>query len=467
MRTVEHVAVRLLIVDDELNEREGLSQILAAAGHEVKTAGDGLEALEALQDFRASVILTDLKMPRMDGFELIEKLRSEGLLPPTIVLTAFGSLEMAVSTIHDLGGFWFLEKPIDIPALHVLVERAGAHGRLEEENRELRRELSYRGAIGDLVGESPKMREIFSLVRQISGTDAAVLITGESGTGKELVARAIHTLGRRSNARFVAINCAALPESLIESELFGHERGAFTGAADRRLGSVELAHKGTLFLDEIGEMPAAMQAKLLRVLEDFRFRRLGGKQEIDADVRVIAATNRDPRQAIAEGRLRDDLYYRLNVFHIYMPPLRERLDDLPLLAKALIHTLNAKHHTRVTGLSKETLEMLMRRPWKGNVRELRNVLERAAILAGQEEIQPHHVSGADDSPSEQAARGADHSQRLDITIGMTIYDAERALVEATLMRADNNKTLASSILGISAKTMHAKLRRYREDAAKE
>ncbi len=264
-------AMRLLVVDDDQNEREGFAKTLTAWGHEVRTAEDGLDALAVLESFAASVILTDLKMPRMDGFELIGKLRAQDRLPPTIVLTAFGSLEMAVSTIHDLGGFWFLEKPVDIPALSVLIERAGAHSRLSEENRQLRQELSYRGALGDLVGSSPQMMHVFSMIRQVAPTRAPVLITGESGTGKELVARAIHTLSPRSAASFISINCSALPESLIESELFGHEKGAFTGAIDRRAGCLELAQKGTLFLDELGEMPMPMQAKLLRVLEEFRF----------------------------------------------------------------------------------------------------------------------------------------------------------------------------------------------------
>jgi DNA-binding NtrC family response regulator len=278
--------MRLLIVDDDKHQREGIASMVGPWGHEVRTAEDGVAALAMLETFPASVILTDLKMPRMDGFELLAKLRSQRRLPPTIVLTAFGNLSMAVSTIHDLGAFWFLEKPVDIQSLQVLLERAAAQGRLEEENRELRQELSYRGAIGDLVGTSPQMQAIFAEIRQIAATNAPVFITGESGTGKELVARAIHTLSPRSDARFVAINCAAMPESLIESELFGHEKGAFTGATERRTGCMELAEKGTLFLDELGEMPVAMQAKFLRVLEDFRFRRIGGRQEIEADVRV-------------------------------------------------------------------------------------------------------------------------------------------------------------------------------------
>ncbi len=447
--------MRLLVVDDDRNEREGFAKLLTTWGHEVRTAEDGLNALEVLESFSASVVLTDLKMPRMDGFELIRTLRSQDRLPPTIVLTAFGSLEIAVSTIHDLGGFWFLEKPVDVTSLRVLLDRAGAHSRLAEENRQLRQELSYHGALGDLVGSSPQMMELFSMIRQVAPTRAPVLITGESGTGKELVARAIHTLSPRANARFVAVNCAALPESLIESELFGHEKGAFTGAIDRRVGCLELAQHGTLFLDELGEMPMPMQAKLLRVLEDFRFRRIGGKQEIEVNVRVVAATNRLPADSLRDGRLREDLYYRLNVFDLEVPPLRERLADIPSLAEALIHSINQKHCLRVTGISKAAMEDLQCRSWKGNVRELRNVLERAAILTGDGEIDAL-------PPTEQPSRSsAVLTDPAGVGVGMTIDDAERWLIEATLKRMGNNKTRAAIVLGISAKTLHAKLRKYR------
>ena len=441
-------------------DRDSIASTLNAWGHEVRTADHGLAALAVLETFSPAVIVTDLKMPRMDGFALMKKLRSESRLPPTIVLTAFGSLEMAVSTIYDSGGFWFLEKPVDIPSLRLLLERAESHGRLEEENRELRQELSYRGAIGDLVGSSPRMLEIFSMIRQVAATNAPVLITGESGTGKELVARAIHDLSKRSAESFVAINCAALPESLVESEIFGHEKGAFTGANDRRPGCLELAQKGTLFLDELGEMPTAMQAKLLRVLEEFRFRRIGGKQELEADVRVLAATNRLPADALREGKLREDLYYRLNVFQIEVPPLRERLEDLPELAEALIHKINQKHNLRVTGISDQVMGDLQRRSWTGNVRELRNVLERAAILTGEGDIQ--EVVSASERPIPPFAQADDEPQ---VRVGMTVDEGERLLIEATLKRMRNNKTHAAIQLGISAKTLHAKLRKYRGESS--
>jgi DNA-binding NtrC family response regulator len=447
--------MRLLVVDDDQNVREGFAKALSSWGHEVRTAEDGLDALAVLEKYSASVILTDLKMPRMDGFELIGKLRSQGRLPPTIVLTAFGNLDMAVSTIHDLGGFWFLEKPVDMPSLRALLDRAGAHSKLFEENRQLRQELSYRGALGDLVGSSPQMMHVFSLIRQVAPTSAPVFITGESGTGKELVARAIHALSPRSTSNFVAINCSAVPESLIESELFGHEKGAFTGAIDRRVGCLELAQNGTLFLDELGEMPLPMQAKLLRVLEDFRFRRIGGKLEIKVDVRVVAATNRPPAEALKEGRLREDLFYRVSVFDIELPPLRDRLNDIPDLAEMLLHDINLKHGLKVTGIRPAVMQELMGRRWRGNVRELKNVLARAAILTGEGEILALPPMEDSRPPTEAS------TVESGVGVGMTIDDAERWLIEATLKRMNNNKTRAALVLGISAKTLHAKLRKYR------
>jgi DNA-binding NtrC family response regulator len=447
--------MRLLVVDDERSECEGLAKVLVSWGHDARTAEDGIAALALLETFPASVLLTDLKMPRMDGFSLIETLRSEGRLPLTIVLTAFGSLEIAVSTIHDLGGFWFLEKPVDLSSLKLLLERAGAYVALAEENTQLRQELSYQGRLGELAGSSPRMMEVFSLIRQAAPTSAPVLITGESGTGKELVARAIHALSPRAGKRFVAVNCAALPDSLIESELFGHEKGAFTGAIERRAGCFELAQDGTLFLDELGEMP--MQAKLLRVLEDFRFRRLGGKQEIKVDMRVVVATNRVPAEAIREGWLREDLYYRLNVFEIEVPPLRERTDDIPAITELLLHNINQRHGLKVTGVSTPVMDDLKGRHWRGNVRELRNVLERAAILTGEGQIVTLPPSEPPGGPNGETIKGAA------VQVGMTIDEAERWLIEATLAKTHNNKTRAAMVLGITAKTLHAKLRKYRGD----
>ena len=456
--------MRVLIVEDEADHREFLATTVNEWHHEVLLAEDGEEALAILGHSQADVILSDLMMPKMDGFELLRQLRSQGELPPTILMTAFGSLEKALHTIHELDGFWYLEKPIDPKALQLLLGRAGAHRRLAIENESLRRELSFTGVLGNLIGQTRQMQEVFALLRQVSPTSAAVMLTGESGTGKELAARAIHTNSRRSGGPFIAINCAALPEGLIESEIFGHEKGAFTGAVERRAGALELAQGGTLFLDEMGEMPLPMQAKLLRVLEDLRFRRLGGKQEHVADVRVVAATNRDPLVAIKEGKLREDLYYRLNVFQIHLPPLRERKEDIPLIVETMVATMNQKHGTKVQGASQSFLDTLSEFTWEGNVRELRNVIERAVIVAGEGSLQPHHIAaGKKRAPEERAGGSAGTATGIGVEVGMTIDDAERLLIEATLSHSNNNKTRAAAILGISTKTLHAKVRQYNPD----
>src|SRR5271165_5907416 len=382
---------RVLVADDEENQRAGLAKMIQSWGFAVETAADGQEALDKLNLTPANVLVTDLMMPRMDGFELLKRLSTQPNMPPAIVLTAFGNIETAIQTMHDLGAFWFLEKPIQPSALRVLLERAATQSRLTEETERLQRQLSYQGVLVDLVGACNPMKEVFSMIRQVAPSKAAVLITGESGTGKELVARAVHHLSPRRGGPFVAINCAALPETLMESELFGHEKGAFTGAVERRAGCFELAQHGTLLLDELAEMPVGTQAKLLRVLEDSRVRRLGGKSEIAVDVRVIVSTNKNVEDALRKGELREDLYYRLNVFQITLPPLRQRVSDLPMLIEALIENLNQKHETRVVDVHAEVRERLRRYSWPGNVRELRNVLERAVILAGEGTITKHHL----------------------------------------------------------------------------
>ena len=450
---------RVLIVDDEEHQRAGLASMVAAWGFSSETAADGQEALEKLGSFPADVLLTDLMMPRMDGFELLRRLAAQGGGPPAIVVTAFGNIETAIATIHDLGAFWFLEKPIQPRALRVLLERAASQHRLAEETERLQRQLSYQGVLGDLVGRSAVMQQVFSLIRQVAPSKAAVLVTGESGTGKELVARAVHGLSPRRDGPFVAINCAAMPETLMESELFGHEKGAFTGALERRAGCFELAQNGTLLLDEIGEMPAATQAKLLRVLEDSRVRRLGGKTETVVDVRVIASTNKGLEEALKKGEIREDLYYRLNVFHIPLPPLRERMEDLPALVDVLLRDLNKKHGTKITDLAPEALGQLERHRWPGNVRELRNALERAVILAGQGTIALDHLPGNLVRPAPSAVETEDPSG-VRLRIGATIDQAEKVLILRTLQHTHNNKTRAAEILGISLKTLHNKLKEY-------
>src|ERR1700722_1246191 len=380
------VSGRILIVEDDERQRTALAAMLSDCHYEIQVAADGQYALDRLAGFQADVIVSDLVMPRMDGFELLRRLKDRGDLTPAIALTGFGSVEKALSAIHDLNAFWFLEKPVEPRAFKILLERAIHLKRSLQKTEELQRDLSLRGVLGDLVGTSPAMQQIFSLIRQVAPTSAPVLIGGESGTGKELVAREIHKYSPRCEAPFVAINCAALPEALIESELFGHEKGAFTGAMERSAGCFEQAHGGTLFLDEIGEMPQSTQPKLLRVLEDLKVRRLGGKQEIAVDARVLAATSQN-----LETHLREELYYRLSVFQIVVPPLREHKEDIPLIADVMLQNLNTKYGTRVTGVDADVMALLHRYDWPGNVRELRNVLERATILAAAGLIRPEHL----------------------------------------------------------------------------
>jgi len=455
---------RVLIADNEDAQRNGLASMVRAWGFAADTAADGQEALEKLLADPASVLITDLKMPRMDGFELLRRLPAENINIPAIVLTAFGNIETAVSTMHELGAFWFLEKPIQPSVLRVLLDRAIAHARLAEETQRLQRQLSQSGSMGQMAGQSPVMRRAFALIEQVAPSKAAVLITGESGTGKELVARALHALSPRRAGPFVALNCAAMPESLIESELFGHEKGAFTGAVERRAGCFELAQQGTLLLDEIGDMPVNTQAKLLRVLEDSRVRRLGGKTEMLVDVRVVASTNKNLAEAIRKGQFREDLYYRLNVFEMQLPPLRERMDDIPVLCGALLEELNRKHATQVAEIAAEALDLLKRHQWPGNVRELRNALERAVILAGEGAIQPRHLPPAllPAAPQPDAPPAPVNDDFVLIRPGTTIDDAERALILRTVQLTKGNKTRAAEILGITLKTLMNKLNRYEE-----
>ena len=454
------MSARVLIVDDEAVQRSDLAEMVASLGFEVATAADGREALNTLESLTPNVILTDLVMPGKDGIELLKELAARGDRTPTIVLTGFGGIEQAIPIIHDLKAFWFLEKPVNVGVLSALLERAVQQSNLVAETELLNRQLSYQGVLGDLVGDSPAMKEIFSLIRQVAPTTASVFITGESGTGKELVARAIHRLSTRSEGAFIAVNCAALPESLIESELFGHEKGAFTGAVERRAGCFERAQNGTLLLDEIGEMPVATQAKLLRVIEEAKVRRLGGSVEIPTAVRVLAATNHPPEKAIQNKMLREDLYYRLNVFHISLPALRDRKGDIPAIGAALIRDLNKKHGCRVTHLSQEVLQRFEEYSWPGNVRELRNVVERAVILAGEGEVELRHLPKVLAPPPVEAQ--APPNGVLQIRVGAPMEEVEEAYIRLALQHTNQNRKRAAEILGISLHTLYNKLRLYRE-----
>ena len=456
---------RVLIVDDEENQRTGLAAMVQSWGYAAETARNGQDALEKIPAFAPHAIITDLMMPVMDGREFLKRLNGQ---IPAIVVTAYGNLDTSVSVVRDLGAFWFLEKPVRADAVRTLLERAVSQSRLNERAVTLERQLSNYGVLGELTGTSPQMQEVFALIRQAAPSRATILVTGESGTGKELVARAVHNLSPRQSGPFVAVNCAALPETLMESELFGHEKGAFTGAVERRAGCFELAQHGTLLLDEIGDMPLATQAKLLRVLEDSKVRRLGAQKEQQVDVRVIAATNQALEQGTHEGKFRSDLYYRLNVFHLSMPPLRERMEDLPVLCASQLETLNKKHQCKITEIDGRVMDMFRAYRWPGNVRELRNVLERALIIAGEGTITPAHlpksfqagVAQRADSPLTAAQKTVEGDDLLRVTlpVGTTLDQAERELIEITLRHTNNNKTRAADILGISIKTLFNKLR---------
>jgi DNA-binding NtrC family response regulator len=448
---------RVLIVEDEENERTGLAELVSSWGYAAETARDGQEGYEKVIAWSPNIVITDLKMPRLTGLELLEKLAGENQTVAVIVVTAQGTIDSAVQAMRT-GAYDYITKPIDTSRLRTILQNASALLDTRVELEATRRKLRDAGSLGSLVGPSKRMQEIFRLVEMVAPSTASVLITGASGTGKELVARTIHELSPRRPKPFVAINCAAIPETLIESEIFGHEKGAFTGALERRTGCFELAEGGTLLLDEIGEMPIATQAKLLRVLEDRKLRRLGSKVETTVDVRVLAATNKVPEEAVARGELRNDLYYRLNVFNIHMPTLREHREDIPDLVHALLHEMSAKHSRRVATVSEAVLNAFKSYSWPGNVRELRNTLERAVIVCETPVIETKHLPpGFGQTTIRPSIEDADS---IRVGVGTTVGEAERLLILKTLESTNNNKTRAAEILGISLKTLHNKLKEY-------
>src|SRR5690349_3201487 len=448
---------KILIVEDEENERTGLSELVSAWGYRVETAADGAAGLEKIQAWSPSIVITDMKMPRMGGLELLERLADQTHVMAVIVMTAQGTIDSAVQAMR-MGAYDYITKPIDTNRLRTILQNASALLGTKTELEVARRRLRDSGSLGQLVGPSKKMQEIFHLIEMVSPSTASVLITGASGTGKEMVARTIHELSPRQAKPFVPINCAAIPETLIESEIFGHEKGAFTGALERRTGCFELAEGGTLLLDEIGEMPVGTQAKLLRVLEDRKLRRLGSKVETAVDVRVLAATNKVPEDAVARGELRNDLYYRLNVFNIHMPPLREHKEDIPSLVQLLLAEMSGKHGRKVSAVSEAVLNQFTSYSWPGNVRELRNTIERAVIVCDSGAIETKHLPpGFGQAPLRTAANDPD---AVRLGVGTTVEEAERMLILKTLEATSNNKTRAAEILGISLKTLHNKLKEY-------
>ena len=447
---------RVLIVEDEEYARKGYEQLLQKWGYDVLGVATGEEALAKFAGYQPDTLIADVELPGMNGLELVTQLGSDLQGVPAIIITGKGNDERVVAAI-EAGAFWYIEKPLKAPVLRALLDRALGKARDLRNLAVLQRQLRETGRLGELVGGSRSMQEVMRIVEMAAPSSASVLITGETGSGKEIVARTIHKLSPRSAGPFIAINCSAIPESLMESEIFGHERGAFTGAAERRVGCFELADGGTLLLDEIGEMPAPTQAKLLRVLEDRKVRRLGSKTETPVDVRVLAATNKDPEQAVGSGQLRQDLYFRLNVFHINLPPLREHREDIPLLVEHIQRDVNAKHGKHVRGVGAEVMDIFLSHTWPGNIRELRNVLERSTIMCERDLITRACLP---DEFGKSAAKGPSDLSAIKFPVGTTVDAMERELILQTLSATGNNKTRAADLLGISLKTLHNKLKEY-------
>jgi len=451
------MALRVLVADDEAAARKGLTSLLSGWGYEVEEASDGEEALQKATVFLPSVVVSDLVMPKLDGLALLKSLQQELPFVSVILLTGQGSIDSAVAAMKE-GAYDYLMKPVHVGRLKALIPKAAEKGEALREIILLRRRVRQVWGLGKLVGTSAPMQEVYRLVELAAPTPAPVLITGESGTGKELAARTLHELSPRAQGPFVAVNCAAIPETLLESEIFGHEKGAFTGALERRLGCFELAHQGTLFLDEIAEMNSGTQAKFLRILQDGTMRRLASKTEVRVDVRVLAATNKDPIKALRDGTFREDLYYRLNVVSLPMPTLRERPEDIPILVQALVEEFNAKYDKHIRSVDDEVLKILTAHSWPGNVRELRNTLERAAIVCDGDLIAAKHL------PPEPSVRieadVIDSPDTVSFRIGTSLDDAEKQLILRTLSAHGNNKTRTAEILGISLKTLHNKLKSY-------
>jgi putative PEP-CTERM system response regulator len=454
----------VLLVEDKDSLRAMLRHALEGQGHAVVEARDEPEALAQLRQGRPAVVLTDLKLPTGDGFAVLRAAKELDPELQVIVMTAYGSIEDAVRAMRE-GAMDFLAKPVDPDHLLLMVERAIAQRRMLAEYLILKEELAERRGAPRIIGEDPKLRQVSQQLHRAAATDATVLLEGESGTGKELFARALHALSPRSEGPFVAINCAAIPDTLLETELFGHEKGAFTGASARKPGRFEMAHRGTLFLDEIGDLPLALQAKILRALEEKRFERVGGTQSLHVDVRVVAATNRNLKQRVAERQFREDLFFRLSVFPIQIPPLRERSDDVVMLARHFVDKFCRDLNKKPLVLAPAALDELRAYSWPGNVRELQNSIERAVILCEGDAIHPRHLNL---SFRQASAPPADSSPWEQIDLGGTMADAlrrvtievERRKMDQALKDAAGNKQRAADVLQISYKTLLQKLKEH-------
>jgi len=438
---------KVLVVDDEAIVRESLRDWLSDVGHQVLTAENGSQALEIIQKEKPGIVIADLVMPGMDGLELLKRAKEISPSIEVIIITAYGSIPTAITAMRG-GAYDYIEKPFCPERAELLVEKLVEHQRLLEENIALQQKLEERYRFENIIAKSPGMQQVIEVIKVVAKSNATVLITGETGTGKELVAQAIHSQSYRRGKPFIAVSCAALPESLLESELFGHEKGSFTGAYAQKKGKFEVANGGTLFLDEIGEMSANIQVHLLRVLEEKEFTRVGGNEPIKVDVRVISATNRDVKQAVAKGQFREDLYYRLNVVNIELPPLRERTEDIPLLAQHFLKKFSVENQKEITDFSPDATEFLLKYEWPGNVRELENAIERAVILTKNSCIEI-----ADLSPQDLVPAGSTSLEK-------NLKQVEKNHIQEVLAETGGNYTEAARILGISRMTLYNKAKAY-------
>jgi len=445
---------RILVVDDEESHRIMLRAVLRDEGYEVAEAADGSEAVRAVEGESFDLVLLDVRMKTMDGIEALNEIRKISPLIPVLIMTAYASVKTAVEALKA-GAFDYLTKPLDIEELKILIEKALELYHLREENLTLKERLGDRFDFSKIIGKSRKMRDLFDTLSLVAPTDATILILGESGTGKELVANAIHHNSLRKIQPFIKVSCSALPETLLESELFGHEKGSFTGAIARREGRFQLAHRGSIFLDEVGEMSPTTQMKLLRVLQEKEFEPLGSAQTLKVDVRVIAAANKDLSREVKEGRFREDLFYRLNVVPVSLPPLRERKEDIPALAHHFFEFYRDKNQKGLRDISNKAMDLLTRYDWPGNIRELENCLERAVIMARGEVIAP-----ADLPPAIQALSGREEGQGLAFPSGISLDEVEKALILKTLEETGGNRSRAAEILRINRRTLLNKLKEY-------
>jgi DNA-binding NtrC family response regulator len=449
----------ILLVEDKESMAQMLRETLEAGGYQTVIARDGAEGIREIGEGRFDLVLSDLKLPKKDGMEVLRASKAENPLTPVIVMTAYGSVDVAVAAIKE-GAFDFITKPFDTDHLLLLIRRALETQRLCAENILLRDELASKYGAPRIIGKSTGIVEVAQKVQKVAQAKTTVLLLGESGTGKELFARAIHNLSPRAEYPFVPINCAAIPRELIESELFGHEKGSFTGAEARKIGKFELADKGTIFLDEISEMDLSLQAKLLRVIQEGEIERVGGLKSVKIDVRIVAASNRDMERALEEKRLREDLFYRLNVFPVTIPPLRERKEDIPLLVEFFIQKYCKELKTPPKGMEKDALDMLLDYPWKGNVRELENCIERAIILCDGETILPEHITLNEKILFESTFRNLPMNGALEQTVKEATRIAETQRIIHALRETGGNKTRASELLRVSYKTLLTKIKDY-------